>query len=112
MEIIRADQELARFVRGQVAECERIGYPKQAAFAKLVAAGTVRATPPEDPVVATVGEFYWQRSEIQRRIMTDRYCRGTEAEKAKRASMSPRRLRIEIDRLLTQLSGFLEARTI
>jgi hypothetical protein len=109
-EIVKADMELGRFVRQQVAECERLGYPKQAAFTKLVSAGTVKLTPPEDPVLMTVGQFFWQRNDVQRRIMMDRYLPGTEYEKAKRASMSPRRLRIEVDRLLTALSGFLEAR--
>src|SRR5688572_28930647 len=109
-EIVIADMELGRFVRQQVAECERLGYPKQAAFTKLVSSGTVKISPPEDPVTAAVGTFFWQRNDVQRRIMMDRYCGGTEWEKARRASMSTRRLRVEVDRLLTALSGFLDAR--
>jgi hypothetical protein len=109
-EIVKADMELGRFVRQQVAEFDRLGYPKQAAFTKLVSAGTVRVTPPEDPVLEAVGQFFWQRNDLQRRVMMDRYLPGTEYEKAKRVSMSPRRLRMEVDRLLTALSGFLEAR--
>jgi hypothetical protein len=108
---MNADYELARFVRAQLTEAEKLGYPKTAAFAKMVSLGTVRApTPPEDPKQVAVGMFFWSKGDIQRRIMTDRYCYGTEAEKAARVSMSPRRLRIEVDRLLTALSGFLEAR--
>lgn len=109
---MQADEQLGRFVRQQISEFERIGYPTQAAFAKLVAAGTVKVTPPEDPQVEAVGRFFWRRNDVQRRIMVDRYCPGSPYEKAKRASMSVRRWQIEMDRLLTALSGYLEARAI
>ena len=112
-EILRADMELCRFAKAQMAEAERLGYPKLAAFAKLVSVGNVRApTPPEDPVLVAVGQFFWSRGDIQRRVMMDRYSPGTEYEKAKRVSMSVRRLRVEVDRLLTTLSGYLDAKNV
>jgi hypothetical protein len=111
-EILRADIELRRFVRHQVAECEKLGFPKQAPFTRLVSSGTVRVTPPEDPVLEAVGQFFWAQDEVRRRVMMDRYQPCTEQEKARRVSMSPRRLRIEYDRLLTALSGFLLAKGV
>jgi hypothetical protein len=112
-EIVRADIELARFIRAQHVEAERLGYPRQAAFAKLVSSGTVRApTPPDDPATVAVGDFFWSRTDVQRRVLVDRYSPGTEHEKAHRASMSIRRMRVEIDRLLTALSGWLQAKGV
>lgn len=109
-EIMNADMELSRFVRAQVTEYERLGYPKQAAFAKLVSRGTHQALTPDDPVLDAVGRWFWGNGDVRRRVIVDRYASpDTDHQKATRVSMSVRRMYVEYDRLLSELSGFLGA---
>ncbi len=107
---MNADIELARFVKAQIGECERLGYPRQAAFAKLVSRGTHQALTPEDPVMESVGTWFWGNGDVRRMVIVDRYAsHDTDHQKAARASMSVRRMYVEYDRLLSELSGFLRA---
>lgn len=106
-----ADYAMGRFMRYQREEYERLGYPKQAAFAKEVSRGSISIPPiPNDPIADAAGSFFWSLNDVKRRILADRYDGEPEAVRARRASMSVRRLRVEIDRLLTQCAGFLNGK--
>ena len=61
-------------------------------------------------MMLTVGRFFWSRGDIQRRVILDRYeGAGTERQRASRLSMSLGRFKVEQDRLLCSLSGWLQA---
>lgn len=108
---MNADWAMGRFMKYQREEYERLGYPKQAAFAKDVSRGSVAIPPPvNDPPSEAAGTFFWMQNDVKRRILADRYDGDAEEVRARRASMSVRRLRVEVDRLLTQFSGYLTGR--
>lgn len=110
-EIMDADYEMGRFIRYQRTEYERLGYPKQAAFAKDLSRGSIPVPPViNDPKMDVAGSFYWAQNDVKRRILADRYEGESEEIRARRASMSVRRLRVELDRLLTQFAGYLNGR--
>jgi len=109
-EIFAADRELGRFIRYQFAEARRLGYPIMATFARDIARGTIGVAPPTeaDPLMDAVGEFYHGLKEIERRVLTEKYLdAGTLYERARRASVSTRKLGMILDRILERLSGYL-----
>jgi hypothetical protein len=60
-ELRAADYEAKRYVRTQLAEAKRLGYPTMAAFAKDIARGTVSLMPtPDDERLEYVGRFVWK----------------------------------------------------
>lgn len=108
-ELASADREARRYVRSQLAEARRLGYPPQAAFAKDMARGTISLAPtPEDPHLEFVGRYLWTVKEIERRVVASHY--GDDHDigvKARRLSMSKDRFRRMLDRVLIGLSGYL-----
>lgn len=109
-ELRQADRELHRFFRYQWTEAHRLGYPRQATFARDIARGTIGTPPPtgEDPAMECVGQFYWELGEIERRIVAEKYLEtGTEYERAKRVGITVRQLRVKMDRILLQCSGWI-----
>lgn len=109
-EIRQADWELSRFCRYQVAEFAKLGYPRDAAFARSIAAGTVGTRPiDDDQVLEAVGSWYWsQLRDIDRRLLSDRALDvGTERERARTIDVSIGTLRSRTNGLLMSLSGWL-----
>jgi hypothetical protein len=108
-ELRYADNEARRYVRSQLAEAQRLGYPKMAAFAKDIARGTVSLAPtPEDADLEKVGGFVWRLGDVERRVFVSNYGEDyTLYIKAKRLGMTIHRFRRIMDRTLTTLSGYL-----
>ncbi len=109
-ELVNADREARRYVRSQLAEAQRLGYPRMSAFAKDIARGTLALAPtPEDAVLDIVGRFYWQRcNEIERRVIAAAYGEGFSTHvKAHRLGISPRRYHRIIERVLIALREHL-----
>jgi hypothetical protein len=106
-----AESEVRRFIRAQAAECEKIGYPKQAAFAKHIALGVVRSAPIEDdPVMDCVGRWYWNDGLVapgDRRILSLRFSGLTQPQCASELRITVRFMRGRVDRLLTGLAAIL-----
>jgi hypothetical protein len=111
-ELRYADNEARRYVRSQLAEARKLGYPKMAAFAKDIARGTVSLAPtPEDEVLERVGRFLWQFcGDIERRLLASDYGEDyTTHIKAQRLGMSVHRFHRVKERVLLRLSGYLSA---
>jgi hypothetical protein len=113
-ELSKADRELKIYIKGQLAEFKRLGFPPMATFAKNIARGDVGMPPPtgpEEPIQEAVGAFFYSLMPIERKVLSDKYAQtGTEAQRARWASQSIRHNRVTIDRLLLRLSGWLSAR--
>lgn len=108
-ELVQTDYELGRFIRAQEAEARRLGYPREASFARNIARGTLSVAPMlEDPVMEAVGEFYFQHlGEVGRFILAQKYTGVSEVERARAAGVSRQRLSRVIHSLLHQLKGYL-----
>jgi hypothetical protein len=109
-ELRYADNEARRYVRSQLAEAQRLGYPKMAAFAKDIARGTVSLAPtPEDDVLDQVGRFLWQFcGDIERRVIASAYGEDyTTYVKARRLGISIGRYHRLRERILLRLSQHL-----
>jgi hypothetical protein len=113
-----ADFEAKRYVRTQLAEAKRLGYPTMAAFAKDIARGTVSLMPtPDDVRLEYVGRFMWRLPEpLRQSVMIAYDDDGYNAEQ--KAYQLGRRLARKISRrqyfdlkehALILLSGYLIA---
>jgi hypothetical protein len=108
-ELRGADIEARRYVRSQVAEAERLGYPKMTTFAKDIARGTVSlAATPEDEVLDKVGRFLWTLNEIKRRVIFSHYGEDAPAKiKAYRLGMTTHRFAYLKTSVLRGLAGVI-----
>lgn len=103
-DLMLAAAELRRFLFSQYKEIMRLSYPRMAAFAKEMSRGGIAMpTPTEaDDVLESVARFYYSLRQIDQTILEGAYLPGggTQKQQAKRASMSVKRLKRQLESLL------------
>ena len=106
-----ADMEARRYVLSQVAYARQLDYPKQAAFAKHIARGTISLAPtPEDEILDRVGRFAWALTQIKREVLFLHYGDDRRPyEKAKGLGMSQHQFGRKLKEILWDLRGYLRA---
>src|SRR5690349_14034250 len=95
-------------------EFQRLGYPREAAFAKHASRGTVSLPPTAeaDPMMDCVGRWYFTRSDIERYVLSSsvRACDGRTAYlRARAVGINEKRYSRILEKLLRELKGYLSA---
>jgi hypothetical protein len=109
-ELRQADVELRRFILYQYNESRRLGYPRLSTFARDIARGDIGTAPPtqEDPMMESMGEFYWGLLQIDRRILAEKYLEtGTLYERARRCGITTNRYQIKVEKILIECKGWI-----
>jgi len=106
-------REVDRYFISWNQEFERLGYPKEAAFAKNCARGTVSLPPtPDDPMMERVGLWISKLCNVKRYILASsvRACDGrTIYLRARSIGISDKRYSRDLEKMLRELKGYLTA---